>query len=196
MRRTRTAGIAIAALTLFAAGCRDDPAVQPILTPSFAPTGATGAGATGNSGVAIEPSGSAPPSGSPGVTGAVDTGSASVNTSGAIVTSVSYASLTSPAIWTTPPGGIALTWDGPGRQTLGLSGASFSAQRPTSTELDLRFSVRGPDGVVTFDSSTGECLVTISPALPDQMAGTFLCSKVSSADGAVQVDAQGSFSAE
>ena len=190
MRIGPATAAAFFAFALAGAACgNDEPTAHEISPPEFAsPT-------TGNNGITIAPSGSVPPTGSPGVTGNVNEGTAAVSTTGGLTISVSYPSLSSPAIWTPPPGGIALAWQGQGKQTLGLSGTSFAAQQPTSPERVLSFSVRGPDGIVTFTSSEGECQVTISPALPDQMAGTFLCTQVPSEEGDVIVNAQGSFSA-
>ena len=55
---------------------------------------------------------------------------------------------------------------------------SFTAQQPTSPERVLTFTIRSADGPLEFSSSGGECLVTISPALPDRMGGTFLCTAI------------------
>ena len=104
--------------------------------------------------------------------------------------------LFTPGIWTLPPGAIALSWTGNGRQALSITGPSFTAQLPTDVDRVLEFSVPGPDGLLTFRSSGGECLVTISPAFADQMGGSFTCVSVATADGAVTVSAQGSFSAQ
>ena len=93
-------------------------------------------------------------------------------------------------------GAIALSWRGNGRQALSITGSSFAAQAPTDIDRVLEFSLPGPDGLLTFRSSAGECLITISPALVDQMGGSFTCTSVISVDGAVTVSAQGSFSAE
>ena len=182
--RARVKVLASALLTISVTACGNDDEPAPSPTP---PT------------ESVEPSVSAfpstPPTGSPGITGAVNTGTASVRTDGSFTISVSYPTLSSPAIWTPPPGGIALNWSGSNKQTLGLSGASFTAQQPTSIERTLQFSVVGPDGLVTFVSGGGECLVTITPALPEQMGGTFLCTGIASEDGSVTVNAQGTFAA-
>ena len=184
--RARFTVVAVLMFTILVAACRGEQ--EPPL-PSFSlvpqPTGPTGNALP-----------SEPPTGSPGITGAVDTGAASVTTTGAITTSASYPTLASPAIWTPPPGGIALNWTGAGDLSLGLSGASFTSQQPTAPARVLQFSVRGAEGAVVFRSTAGECLVTITPALPDQMGGTFLCTGIPSEDGAVTVNAQGSFNAE
>ena len=128
-------------------------------------------------------------------------GSAAVTISGALTISETYPNLGLPAAWVPPPGSFAMTWRGAERE-LSLGGVSFTAQQPTSPERVLSFTVRGPDGPVTFQSDAGECLVTISPALLDRMGGTFLCTSITgdigdAGDGAtVTVTAQGTFTAE
>jgi len=129
------------------------------------------------------------------VAGSVAAGQASLSLSGGINAAVSFGRLVTPAEWTPPPGTISLSWSGPGAQVLGLEGASFTSQVTTDAEHTLSFTVN-VDGVpVAFSSTAGECTVTISPALPTQMGGTFLCTNLSSVDDAVSVNAQGSFSA-
>jgi hypothetical protein len=194
MRTRFTVVVTILLLSVLGAACRGDEAppsfsFSPIPPSVTAPaiTGPAGTGATGATG--------APPTGSPGVTGAVSTGTASVSTTGVLTTQVTYPTLASPAIWAVPPGGMALNWTATAKQSLGISGASFTAQQPTAPERLLQFSVLGPDGLVVFQSSAGECLVTITPALANQMGGTFLCTNIQSEDGAITVNAQGSFSA-
>ncbi|HEY5860942.1 MAG TPA: hypothetical protein VIX62_11710 [Actinomycetota bacterium] len=197
--RTRSTVVTILFFSVLGAACRGDeqpptfsfsPISPPVTGPAVtspAVTGPAGTGATGATG--------APPTGSPGVTGAVNTGTASVSTTGVLTTQVAYTTLASPAIWAVPPGGMALNWTATRNQALGISGASFTAQQPTATERLLQFSVQGPDGLVLFQSSAGECLVTITPALANQMGGTFLCTNIQSEDGSITVNAQGSFSA-
>lgn len=125
-------------------------------------------------------------------------GTASVSITGALNLSESYPNLGLPALWVPPPGELAMRWRGPERE-LTLTGVSFTAQQPTSPERVLTFAVRGTDGPIAFVSDDGECLVTISPALPDEMGGSFLCSAIAGAteDGStVTVSAQGTFAAE
>lgn len=184
-----TSAAIVLALALATASCRNaDPA-----PPSPVPTGATGVPATSDGTATATPT--APPTGSPGVTGNLTTGTATVTITGVLNLTTTYDRLASPGIWTPPPGTVALNWNGRGAQSLGLTGASFTAQMPTAAERVLQFSVRAPTGVVSFRSAAGECLVTISPALPEQMGGTFLCTGLPSEDGSITVNAQGSFSA-
>jgi hypothetical protein len=126
-------------------------------------------------------------------------GTAAVSVTGAVTASETYPVLGLPALWVPPPGDFAMTWTGPGDRTLTLGGVSFTAQQPTSPEHVLSFTIRSADGELDFTSQAGECLVTISPALPDRMGGTFLCAAISGGtpDGAtVTVTAQGTFTAE
>lgn len=129
------------------------------------------------------------------VAGSVTVGQASLSLSGGINTVVSFGRLATPAEWAPPPGTLALSWNGPGAQVLGLEGASFTSQIATDAEHRFSFTVNVDGAPVAFSSTAGECTVTISPALTTQMGGTFLCTNLSSADDAVSVNAQGSFSA-
>ncbi len=200
--RTRSTVVTILLLSVLGAACRGDeePPTFSFRHPAAGhrprghrPRGhrpATGAtGVTGATGSTTRP-------GSPGVTGAVNTGTASVSTTGVVARSqVTYTTLASRRSGPRPRAVIALNWTATRNQALGISGASFTAQQPTAPERLLQFSVQGPDGLVLFQSSAGECLVTITPALADQMGGTFLCTGIQSEDGSITVNAQGSFSA-
>jgi hypothetical protein len=88
-----------------------------------------------------------------------------------------------------------ITWVGTGAQQVRLSGLSFVSLSETSEEKVLSFTVTGPDGPVTFSSTVGECNVTITPALPDNMGGVFICTSLADVEGATTVDARGTFSA-
>lgn len=126
-------------------------------------------------------------------------GTAEVTVTGAVNASQAFPSLGLPALWVPPPGAFAMTWIGSGDRALTVGGVSFTAQQPTSPDRVLTFTIPGPDGDLEFSSDAGECLVTISPALPDRMGGTFLCAAISgeAADGStVMVSAQGAFTAE
>jgi hypothetical protein len=134
----------------------------------------------------------------PDATTGFTVGAASVIVTGTLNATVAYPNLGLPALWVPPPGDFAMTWRGGGQQLV-LGGVSFTAQQPTSSDRVLEFSILTPEGErIAFTSSAGECLVTISPALPDRMGGTFLCgSIVGSGEGgtSVTVAAQGSFAA-
>lgn len=147
-------------------------------------TGATGAGATGSA----TPSSSA-------VAGSLNQGQASISVSGGVNVSVTLGTLTDPGLWTPPPGSIALSWTGPTDQVLTLAGPSFTSQIATDDSHTLSLTVNADGVPVAFVSDAGECTVAISPALPTQMGGTFLCTDLASTDDTVTVNAQGTFSA-
>ena len=108
---------------------------------------------------------------------------------------VPFASITTPAVWAPPPAPMDITWNGPSTQELRLSGTSFVSRAATSADRALSFTVTGPDGPVVFTSTAGECAVTITPALPDNMGGLFTCSLLTDVEGATTIDARGVFSA-
>lgn len=86
-----------------------------------------------------------------------------------------------------------ITWQGTSGQQLRLSGTSFLSRAATSADRALSFTVAGPDGSVEFSSTTGECSVTITPALPDNMGGIFTCTSLTDVEGVTTVDARGTF---
>jgi hypothetical protein len=98
-------------------------------------------------------------------------------------------------VWSPPPGEVALVWRAPGDQDLRIDGPSFTSQIATDAAHTLSFTVNVDGSPIAFRSAAGECTVTISPSLPTQMGGTFLCTDLASTDDAVSVNAQGSFSA-
>jgi hypothetical protein len=176
--------IVVTAFVMLAAACgRDEPAALPDPAETGSP---------------VEIPGSTTPSIDPEAETGFTAGTAAVSISGALNLSETYPSLGLPALWVPPPGDLAMRWRGPGRE-LTLTGVSFTAQQSTSPERVLAFAVRGADGPIAFVSEGGECLVSISPALPDRMGGSFLCTAITGArdDGStVTVSAQGSFAAE
>ena len=174
-------------MAVVATACRGEE-FPPLPSP---PTAAT---AVPTSPPVTSPTGSTSPS--PTVIGNVATGSAVVTATGGLSASATFDELVAPGIWTLPPGAIGLRWRGPARQTISISGPSFTAQLPTDIDRVLEFTLLGPAGLQTFRSSGGECLVTISPALADQVGGSFTCSGLTNDDGTVTVSAQGTFSAE
>jgi hypothetical protein len=140
--------------------------------------------------------GSAGPSSSPSIIGNMTSGGASVTTAGGINSTVTLTKLNAPALWMPPPGNISLRWTGSGDASLSIAGASFTSREPTSSTLSLSFTVSGSDGApVQFNSSAGQCFVTISAAMPEQMGGIFDCGTLASSDGKVTVSAQGTFTA-
>jgi hypothetical protein len=183
-------------LVIVPVACSSSGSPSGTLTPTQ-PTsaGPSPSGVTGGAGTIIRPSGSNPPTSSPGITGSVTKGAASITTTGAQNTTVAFTRLTS-AIWAPPPNGMALQWDGADDQTLSLGGPAFTSLQPTSASRVLAFSIRTTAGsLVEFRSAAGECQVTISVALTNDMGGIFDCPSVASVDGSITVHARGSFTA-
>ena len=81
----------------------------------------------------------------------------------------------------------------PGASTLGDILRESGGRRARTRALS--FTVPGPDGPAVFSSTAGECSVTITPALPDNMGGVFTCTQLTDAEGVMTVDARGVFSA-
>ena len=183
--KRRNAAVVVAAFVVLSSACGDD---EPAALPDPVATGTP-----------VEVPASATPTVDPEAETGFATGSASVTVTGAVNLSATYPSLGLPALWVPPPGDFAMTWVASGERTLTLGGVSFTAQQPTSPERVLTFTVGTGDEQLSFTSSAGECLVTISPALPDRMGGAFLCTSItgSAGDGTTAtVTAQGTFTAE
>lgn len=189
MRRNLTI-VAVAAVSSLAAACSGGGSDASPSPASVAPSGVTG-----NNGVVINPNGSLPPTSSPGITGSVTQGSAAVNLSGASSGSLTLSNLSSPALWSAPPGSMALLWSGPSQQTFGLGGASFSGQQSTSAALSLSFTAPVSGTATAFTSTRGECIITITTAEATSVAGSYQCTGVPNDDASIMVNAQGTFSA-
>jgi hypothetical protein len=157
-------------------------------SPSPAVTGATGT--TGASGA----TGTATLSASPGFTGSVDAGTASLAISGAIHIREAALPLTGPTIYSPPPGPFALGWD-TDTAAFALSGTSFVGNLPTSATLELSFSIGSGADATSFASDDGGCDVIVTTAEPTAFEGTFSCAAIADEDGSTVVNAQGTFSA-
>jgi hypothetical protein len=189
--------IAIAALTLAlaTAGCSTGGGtvlVSP--TPDSTPFGTPPP--SDSSGTIISASGSVPPTGPPGVTGAVTHGQATLTLSGGIGQTTTFPTLGTPAIWSPTPGAMTLSWTGADpTESLSIGGPSFAGQQSTSASLTLAFSLKTSNGTKAFRSQAGECTITLNPAAPTQVGGIVFCTNLKSVDTTVTVNAQGSFSA-
>jgi hypothetical protein len=141
------------------------------------------------------PSPSASPSatGSPGPGSGLDTGLATVNVSGDLLLDGRFTRVATPSVWAPPPAPMDITWQGDSSQQLRLSGTSFLSRTETSADRALSFTVVGANGPVEFSSTAGECIVTITPALPDNMGGIFTCTLLTDVEGVTTVDARGTF---
>lgn len=139
------------------------------------------------------PSASPGATGSPGPESGLDAGLATVSVSGDLTLDVRFTRVASPAVWAPPPAPMDITWQGTSGQLLRLSGTSFLSRVETSADRVLSFTVVGPDGPVEFSSTAGECSITITPALPDNMGGIFTCALLIDVEGVTTVDARGTF---
>jgi hypothetical protein len=135
------------------------------------------------------------PTGSPGPESPLRTGIATVALSGDLALQTSFSTIEVPAVWAPPPAPVDITWLGTGGQRLNLTGTSFLSREETSADRTLSFTITGPDGPVAFSSAAGECSITITPALPDNMGGVFTCTLLVDVEGVTTVDARGVFSA-
>ena len=135
------------------------------------------------------------PTGSPGPASGLVTGLATVSVSGDLTLDVRFTRIATPAVWAPPPAPMDITWQGTSVRQLRLAGTSFLSRAGTSADRALSFTVVGPSGPVEFVSTAGECSVTITPALPDNMGGIFTCTLLTDVEGVTTVDARGTFSA-
>jgi hypothetical protein len=158
----------------------------PPVASSRAATGVTGATGAGSSGSL--------PTTSPGITGSVDTGNATIAVSGALQTTQTTLPLASPAIYAPPPGSFTLAWTTP-TAGFALGGTSFIGTEPTSSTLRLTFFVHSASGTASFAPGDGACSVTVTTAEATAFDGTFSCVGVSDVNGTLVVSAQGTFSA-
>jgi hypothetical protein len=167
-------------------------------TGNASPAGATGEGsptaATGTTGTTINGSGGPVPTTSPGITGSVTSGNATIAVSGGLATTQPTLPLSSPAVYAPPPGAFALSWTAAGAG-FALGGTSFVGTHATSADLRLTFFVHTASGMASFRSTDGACQVTVTQAEATAFAGTFSCTAVTDGNGAFVVDAQGSFAA-
>jgi hypothetical protein len=145
----------------------------------------------GSPSVTVSPS----PTGSPGPASPLTAGGATVVLSGDLTETVALTSLRTPAVWAPPPAPMDVAWETDAGAVLRLQGEAFVSLARTSQERVLSFRVGGPGDPLEFSSSAGECSVTITPALPDDIAGVFSCFQLTDAEGTVTVDARGTFAA-
>jgi hypothetical protein len=126
----------------------------------------------------------------------VTAGNASATVTGGINSSLALPTLSPPGVWTLPPAEMSLNWIDAAGQSGWLAGPSFTSRLATSSADTLSMTIRASDGSFElFKSSSGECFVSISTALPDRMDGIFDCENLASVDGKLTVSAQGTFMA-
>jgi hypothetical protein len=184
--RLVTTLVAVLTLGLLAAACGEDLKPPPVVV---SPSPAASVPASVES--------PAPLPTSSAVAGTMLVGTASIRLEGDITGDVSLLMLVSPAVYSPPPGSTAVVWTD-GLQTLGITGDSFVGVSDTSTTLSLSLQVRNGAELVVFNSTAGECTVTMDTAIERSFTGSFTCRGLSgstSAGLALSVDATGTFSA-
>jgi hypothetical protein len=158
----------------------------------------TGAGSPVGSALASgEPSGfgSVPPTGPAGRATPLTSGRADATLHGDLDAVRTYASLSTPTIYTPDAGAVTLTWRTDLYESLSLAGSVAPGERPTSTSLQLQFTVQRGSQLIAFASQTGECRVRIDALDETTFRGSFDCVRLTSVDGGRTVDASGSFEA-
>ena len=164
----------------------------PPVAPSSAPV--TGPIVTGPTGGTITGGTGSLPTTSPGATGSVTQGNASLTVSGGLQTSQPTLPLASPVVYAPAPGSFTLAWSTAGAG-FALGGPTFVGTQVTSASLRLSFSIRSASGTASFSSTDGGCDVTVTTAETDSFSGTFSCLGVTDTSGATTVDATGTFNA-
>ncbi len=187
--RTSRAVAAYLIPLLFVACSEEVP--PPVATPSSAFPGATGPDASGPSG----PSGVLPTTSPGAATGNLSQGELSFELSGDVAVSKRLTNLIS-AVYTPPPGGLAVVWTAGGTDatTVGIGGASFVGTQPTSPSLSLSITVMRGTEILSFVSTVGECEVTILVASRTRLSGRFTCTRLVGGAGH-SVGASGAFDA-
>lgn len=163
-------------------------------TGNVSPAATSPTSATEGTGTTITDSGGPLPTTSPGITGSVNVGNASITVSGGLQTSQPTLPLASPAIYSPPPGTFTLAWTA-AAAGFALGGTSFVGTRTTSAALRLTFFVHSASGTASFVSDDGGCDVTVTTAEATAFDGTFSCIGVTDVNGTLVVDAKGAFSA-
>lgn len=204
MPKTRSsvaAPVAAVFVALLAAACGKGTAaptrpssVPPSRSPSAStasiPSGVIGAVPSGAIG-----SGGTIPSTSPGsATGNLSAGSVTFTMTGDVQVHATLSKMVA-TIYGPPPSGMALVWGSSQTNdptTVGLGGLSFVGTQATSATLTLTF-VAGST-LDTFQSSAGECRITIGTAEPTHVAGSFTCTGLEGTGGKT-VNVTGSFDA-
>jgi hypothetical protein len=149
-------------------------------------------GPTPNGGQTLSP-GQLPTSSPGAATGNVSKGEASVQVAGDLEAEFS-SPLAPPTAYAPPPGGFALRWV-KGSEGVGIVGLTFTGTRPTSSALFIVITVGAGDATEFFRTMKDECSVTIDTADANEVAGSFTCTGLKSADGTATIDASGRFSA-
>jgi hypothetical protein len=199
----KAVGIALALMAVVAFSACSDDEPGPIASPSsqFAEeTGATGtvSGATGTTASTgtTGPTGGLPTTSPAAGTGNLTEGEVTFALSGDVRLTKTLGTLIS-AVYTPPPGGLAIVWAAGGLDAtvVGIGGASFTGTRATAPTLTITITAQLPGGgLVSLLSIDGECTVTLDVAAADALSGSFACDDLVSSAGET-VDAIGTFEA-
>jgi hypothetical protein len=144
------------------------------------------------------PSGTLPTTSPGAATGNLTNGTASATLSGGLIGLRSFTALAPPALYSPPPGAMAVVWQtAAADETLSITGTAFTGEEPTSATLTLTLNVRNGTGAAVLTSSAGECTVTIDQAVQSALQGSFTCRQLAGTTptGDLSVDATGTFSA-
>jgi hypothetical protein len=155
-------------------------------------TGATGATSTGATGA----TGGLPTTSPAAGTGNLTEGEVTFTLSGDVRLTRTLDTLIS-AVYTQPPGGLAIVWAAGGLDAtvVGIGGASFTGTRATAPTLTITITAQLPGGgLVSLLSIDGECSVTLDVAGANALSGSFACDDLVSSAGET-VDATGTFEA-
>lgn len=179
----RRAWVAVATFATIATACTVTGEIEPSISPP-PPAGVRSPSASPTPGA----------TGSPAPASPLSTGAATLALSGDVTQTVTLSNLATPAVWAPPPAPMDIAWMGGGGE-LRLSGTSFVSLAVTSADHVLSFTLPGPDASLEFSSADGGCSITITPALPDNVGGVFVCDAITDAGGSTTVDARGTFAA-
>ncbi len=190
---TLAIGLSLAVLAAACGGHGDNGSSTLGPVPTSEPTGATSpTSVTGGTTTPIIGSGSDVPTTSPGTTGSVTQGNASLAVAGALQTNQSLMALASPAVYAIAPGAFALNWQS-AAAGFALAGPTFVGTRATADTMRLSFFVHASSGTYRFTSTDGSCSVTVAQADVATFSGTFACDSITDDGGTVTVSAQGAF---
>jgi len=189
----RTTNLIAAALVLVAVGAACG-GTREVTQPSSFPSGPISFESA-----SVSPATGVLPTTSPGAaTGRLLNGAAEARLSGDLLGVRSFPSLAPPALYSPPPGGLAVVWQSAaGTETLSLTGSPVTGEQPTSSTLTLTLNVLNGDQPVLLSSSAGECTVTIAEATASTLRGSYVCDRLTTEieGGAIIVDASGIFTA-
>ena len=87
---------------------------------------------------------------------------------------------------------LASTWTDARGGTLTLTGLASSGTRPTGPDLGVTWAMVVGGTTVTFTSQGGECVVGMA-VQPTAVVGSITCHALTSADGTVVIDVEGTY---